>query len=676
VRSSALAYGVAALVVAALLCMPAVATAGRIDRGTENLKYTGGDGEANVLTISHDDQGYRFADSGRGAGGAAITVTGSCGLSVSVAVCNVAVTAIIVNLADGEDQLVVDASVSSAVPVVANGGDGTDSLTGGAGSDSLVGGSGDDALNGRWGNDLLDSGSTADAEGSDTLLGGDGADTVDYSGRSAPLAVDLDGTKNDGEAGERDDVEPDVEHVIGGSGRDTITGSDDSELLEGGNGDDRILGSGGDDTLIGGIGEDDIDGGAGDDGIAGEPGEDQLTGGVGDDSISGGSGSDSLGGGSGNDSLDGGAGADAIAGDDGNDFLTGAGPAITGADAADDMNGGPGADVLQGAAGNDTLDGGPGPDELRGSAGRDTATYENRSARVVVTLDGVANDGEPGENDNVFADVEVVLGGTDWNTIEGDADANTLTGGPTEDLITGLGAGDRLLGGDGSDLLRARDGVTDDVDCGGDNDLALADLGDTVRACEWVDVRERRRLIVGRSALVQPQQPFGLRLPGARRDYTLQESVQIPLGSRIDPQVGVVELATARNKAGSRQQVSVSGDPVTIRQSGRRNPVTVLTLAGGHPEACRASAAGGRRKPPPKRKRESTVKVDPNKPGRTRVQGDYSDAVAEGTEWTTTDRCDGTLTRVISGTVSVTDRTRHKKIRVHAGDSHLARARR
>ena len=150
--------------------------------------------------------------------------------------------------------------------------------------------------------------------------------------------------------------------------------------------------------------------------------------------------------------------------------------------------------------GDDTKKGGLGPDQIGGDAGRDTVTYEDRTARITVTLDGVANDGEDGENDNVGPDVEIVLGGSDWNTVDGDADHNALSGGSSEDLIAGLAGDDRLLGGSGSDLLRARDHAVDDVSCGDDDDLALVDPEDTVRDCEWVDPggqSEARRRSVG-----------------------------------------------------------------------------------------------------------------------------------------------------------------------------------
>jgi hypothetical protein len=45
-----------------------------------------------------------------------------------------------------------------------------------------------------------------------------------------------------------------------------------------------------------------------------------------------------------------------------------------------------------------------------------------------------------------------------------------------------------------------------------------------------------------------------------------------------------------------------------------------------------------------------------------------------GTVWTTTDRCDGTLTTVRKGRVTVRDFRRRRSVVVRAGRSYLARA--
>jgi hypothetical protein len=60
--------------------------------------------------------------------------------------------------------------------------------------------------------------------------------------------------------------------------------------------------------------------------------------------------------------------------------------------------------------------------------------------------------------------------------------------------------------------------------------------------------------------------------------------------------------------------------------------------------------------------------------GRFRTTGKYSSATVRGTIWLTQDECDGTLTRVRRGVVSVNDFKRHKTLNVKAGRSYLARA--
>ena len=428
-----------------------------------------------------------------------------------------------------------------------------------------------------------------------------------------------------------------------------------------------------------------MSGGGGVDTITGASGEDKLSGGGGDDSLSAGSGTDTLVGDDGSDTLAGGTGGDSLDGGAGNDRLNGGATGMVGADGNDELSGGLGADVLLGAEGNDRLDGGLGPDVMHGEEGRDTVTYEDRADEIFVTLDGTPNDGERGEGDDVGSDVEIVLGGTLFNTLTGDSSGNTLTGASEEDLIDGRRGEDRQYGGGATDVLLGRDGSTDTLACGDGMDLAIVDRLDSTRDCEWLDRQGERRVAYAKKALVRPTKTFGLRLPSAFRSVTLTDDVSVPLGSRIDPQRGVRVLVATEDDAG-RQRISVRGSPFTLRQQGRRRPSTVLRLAGGDPDACEGQADPGAA---PRTKRMLRVQVADRpeagagaKSGRAvaakrkrtkvKVRGDYAIAAAEGTVWEISDRCDGTLTRVVSGTVRVTDRVLDKTVKVEAGKTYLA----
>lgn len=188
-----------------------------------------------------------------------------------------------------------------------SGGDGNDALRGEAGNDTLgrpdqlgtppiARERGDDTFDGGAGDDTLQAGvgSTGGDSDRDTFSGGDGSDSVIYQQRSVALGISLDGQRNDGAAGEQDDVLPSVENVTAGTGPDTLTGSAAGNRLDGGGGRDIVDGGDGADTLIGSSGDDDLRGAAGGDDVQGGTGEDFVDGGAGNDILNGGGASDTV----------------------------------------------------------------------------------------------------------------------------------------------------------------------------------------------------------------------------------------------------------------------------------------------------------------------------------------------------------------------------------------------
>jgi Ca2+-binding RTX toxin-like protein len=126
---------------------------------------------------------------------------------------------------------------------------------------------------------------------------------------------------------------------------------------------------------------------------------------------------------------------------------------LTGGAGNDTLNGGNGADTLSGGAGDDTLNGqnggdtifeggsnGLGNDVVNGGAGVDTVSYAGRTISVDLSIDGLSNDGESGETDNIGTDVENITGGSGADTLSGSASNNVLVGGPGDDILSG-GAG-------------------------------------------------------------------------------------------------------------------------------------------------------------------------------------------------------------------------------------------
>jgi Ca2+-binding RTX toxin-like protein len=132
----------------------------------------------------------------------------------SDATCPGPFTKIVIDGGGGDDSL--NSRSAPTLPATLSGGNGSDVLVAGPLGDTLNGGSGDDSLRGGAGDDFLAGGFGPFLEtDADTLDGGSGTDTVSYFGHNAGAVVTRDGVRNDGSPGERDNVDPDVEKVVG-----------------------------------------------------------------------------------------------------------------------------------------------------------------------------------------------------------------------------------------------------------------------------------------------------------------------------------------------------------------------------------------------------------------------------------------------------------------------------
>jgi Ca2+-binding RTX toxin-like protein len=264
--------------------------------------------------------------------------------------------------------------------------------------------------------------------------------------------------------------------------------------------------------------------------------------------------------------LEGAAGSDRLIGGPGNDNLYGgwAGP--------DEANGTASADTL--GTGNDTFDGGGGADVFHGGDGTDTVTYASRSTPVTVTLDGLPDDGAPGEHDNVLSDIEIVVGGSAADHLAGGSGANSLNGGGGSDTIDGLGGDDVLSGGagadritggtgddaisggGGNDTILARDSSPDTIKCGSGVDTVIADPADSVAAdCEH--------------ALIGPEMPARVSLPASVefRNGVARLSLGCPkttLGGCARGRLVLTETAPKQGVLASARFTVAAGDHATV----------------------------------------------------------------------------------------------------------------
>ena len=132
------------------------------------------------------------------------------------------------------------------------------------------------------------------------------------------------------------------------------------------------------------------------------------------------------------------------------------------------------------AGGDDAIAGGPAPDRFRsdagdddysGGGGQDSIDFRSSVLPVTVTLDGVANDGLPGESDNVRSTVEDVIGSPVADSLTGSSGPNTLIGWDGADDLVGGGGDDDLAGHRDISCTQADpDGANDSLSGGDGND--------------------------------------------------------------------------------------------------------------------------------------------------------------------------------------------------------------
>jgi len=290
-------------------------------------------------------------------------------------------------------------------------------INGTSGNNILIGTDQEDTISGLAGDDLLQG-----LGGADVINGGFGVDTADYRDKTAGISVTLNGI-NDAVVtvgGIDEDILRRIENVYGGSGDDTITGDAENNLFRGG---------GGSDVLDGGAGIDTVDftdkttsvvvtlGGATPTTV--------FVNGLAEDTISN------------FENAYGGSGDDVLTGDDRNNILRGEA----------------GNDTLNGGSGDDALFGGAGEDEVDGGAGIDTFDIREKTAAVVLTLNGAnaATVFVGGVAEDTIRNVENIVGGSAGDTLTGDAAANKLSGARGNDWLKGSGGADILDGGEDID---------------------------------------------------------------------------------------------------------------------------------------------------------------------------------------------------------------------------------
>ena len=253
--------------------------------------------------------------------------------------------------------------------------------------------------------------------------------------------------------------------------------------------------------------------------------------------------------------------------------------------------------TMTGDGGDDTMtaDITGGGSSLIGGPGNDTALLGLASTSLNISLDGIANDGAAGaetsnidvENVNVASGsvtgsegANVIKVGNGDSSVEAGGGGDTVTmgtgtdsagGGPGNDAIT-TGAGndtinpgpgaDVVNSGEGNDTINARDGESDQIDCGNGIDVTIVDAVDVLSSdCESVD---RPASVQPLASSVQPP-PNNFSLAGVKpnkKKGTATLTVDVPYPGTLG--VTGKEVAKTTREIGAAGRVKL-----TIKAAGK-----------------------------------------------------------------------------------------------------------
>jgi hypothetical protein len=193
--------------------------------------------------------------------------------------------------------------------------------------------------------------------------------------------------------------------------------------------------------------------------------------------------------------------------------------------------------------------------------------------------------------------------------------------------------------------------------------------------------------VLGNSTLVVPPPKLGLsgnvepvsgtvrvKLPGSNVFVTLTGLRQIPFGTIIDARHGRVTVTT-QAADGAIQTITFYEGEFKLTQN--RHGLVIATLFGGGFAGCPTArershlASASSKHVPPK---HVVRKLWASGHGSYETKGNYASGAVLGTRWLTEDRCDGTLIRVATDKVAVTNLITHRRKTVMAGASYFAKA--
>ena len=165
-----------------------------------------------------------------------------------------------------------------------------------------------------------------------------------------------------------------------------------------------------------------------------------------------------------------------------------------------------------------------------------------------------------------------------------------------------------------------------------------------------------------------------VKLPGSSTFVPLTSLRQIPFGTVVDATHGSVTVTTQGPHG--LQSITYNEGEFILTQG--PNGLVVATLTGGDfsvcPTARERSHVARANSSRASSKHHAVRKLWSEGHGSYSTKGNYAAGAVLGTHWLTEDFCDGTLIRVVTDRVAVTNLVTHRHLTVKAGHSYFAKA--
>jgi len=165
-----------------------------------------------------------------------------------------------------------------------------------------------------------------------------------------------------------------------------------------------------------------------------------------------------------------------------------------------------------------------------------------------------------------------------------------------------------------------------------------------------------------------------VKLPGSKGSILLTGVINVPFGTIIDAIDGSVTLTTV-GPGGKLQTITFSEGEFKLTQT--KTGQVVATLYGGNFGVCPTPLERGHRASVASHHASGhhvVRKLWSSGHGSYSTQGNYASGAVLGTKWLTEDLCEGTLIRVVTDKVLVTNFVNHHHFIVKAGHSYLVKA--